>query len=334
MKAQVLDQPASIETNPLRLRNVDKPSPAADEILVRVSVCGVCHTDLHVCEGELPNPKLPIIPGHEIIGIIEALGSNAHRFKIGDRVGIPWLHSTDQTCIYCQHGQENLCDAATFTGYTANGGYAEYVTAREQYVVPIPARFSDVDAAPLLCAGVVGYRSIKLSDLQKGERLGLYGFGASASLVIQVALHWGCEVYAFTRGKDHQQHARDMGASWAGETSDQPPKKLDRAIIFAPAGEIVPQAIGHLRKGGTLAINAIHMSDIPSMPYRILWHERTVRSIANATRADAEEFLPLAAEIPIHSVTQELPLEEANHALQMVKNSQLEGAAVLRVSSR
>src|SRR5579871_3176484 len=261
MKAQVLDQPASLDTNPLHLRDVEKPSPAADEVLVRVIVCGVCHTDLHVVEGELPNPKLPIIPGHEIIGVVEVLGSNATRFKIGDRVGIPWLHSTDQTCIYCQHDQENLCDAATFTGYTANGGYAEYVTAREQYVVPIPARFSDVEAAPLMCAGVVGYRSIKLSDLQKGERLGLYGFGASASLVIQVALHWGCEVYAFTRGKDHQQAARDMGASWAGNTGDQPPKKLDRGIIFAPAGEIIPQAIGHLRKGGTLAINAIHMSD-------------------------------------------------------------------------
>ena len=334
MKAQVLDQPAKVEDNPLHLRDVEKPTPAQDEILVRVSVCGVCHTDLHVAEGELPGIKLPIIPGHEIVGIVEALGSGATRFKIGDRVGIPWLHWTDQTCIYCQHDQENLCDAATFTGYTANGGYAEYVTAHQDYAVAIPQRFSDVDAAPLLCAGIVGFRSIRLSDLQHGERLGLYGFGASASLVIQVALHWGCEVYAFTRGKDHQQHARDMGAVWAGNTGDQPPKKLDRSIIFAPAGEIVPQAVEHLRKGGTLAINAIHMSDIPTMPYRILWGERTIRSIANATRADAEEFMPLAAEIPIRSVTQEFPLEEANHALQLVKHSQIEGAAVLRDASQ
>jgi propanol-preferring alcohol dehydrogenase len=313
MKAQVLDHPDQVENNPLHLRDMDRPMPAVDEILVRVRACGVCHTDLHVAEGELPNPKLPIIPGHEIVGVVEALGSGATRFKVGDRVGIPWLHSSDQSCVYCQHGQENLCDAATFTGYTVNGGYAEFVTAREEYAVAIPQRFSDVEAAPLLCAGIVGYRSLRLSDLQKGERLGLYGFGASAHLCIQVARHWGCEVYAFTRSKDHQRHALDLGAAWAGSAEDEPPKKVDRAIIFAPAGSIVPLALGHVRKGGTLCINAISMSDIPSMPYRKLWDERTIRSVANATRQDAEDFMPLAAEIPIRSETQTFDLDDANN---------------------
>jgi propanol-preferring alcohol dehydrogenase len=331
MKAQVLDHPDSVENNPLHLREVERPTPAPGEVLVRVRACGVCHTDLHVVEGELPNPKLPIIPGHEIVGIVEARGDGATRFQIGDRVGIPWLHWSDQTCIYCQHGQENLCDAAQFTGYTANGGYAEYVTAHEQYAVSIPDQFSDINAAPLLCAGVVGYRSLRLSDLQPGERLGLYGFGASAHLCIQVARFWGCEVYAFTRSPEHQRHARELGAAWAGSSGDEPPRKLDRAIIFAPAGAIVPQALGHLRKGGTLAINAIHMSDIPSMHYRTLWDERTVRSIANATRQDAEEFMPLAAQIPIRSETQAFDLDDANHVLQQVKKSAITGAAVLRV---
>ncbi len=331
MKAQVLDQPDPVENNPLHLRDVERPLPGAGEILVRVRACGVCHTDLHVVEGELPHIKLPIIPGHEIVGVVEALGEGAARFKVGDRVGIPWLHSSDQTCIYCQHGQENLCDAATFTGYTVNGGYAEFVTAREDYAVAIPQHFSDVEAAPLLCAGIVGYRSLRLSDLQPGERLGLYGFGASAHLCIQVARHWDCEVYAFTRSAEHQRHARDLGARWAGSAEDDPPKPVDRAIIFAPAGSIVPLALGHVRKGGTLCINAISMSDIPSMPYRKLWDERTIRSVANATRQDAEDFMPLAAEIPIHSETQAFNLDDANQVLQQVKRSEITGAAVLRV---
>lgn len=331
MKAQVLDRPDAVEHNPLHLREVERPTPGAGEILVRVRACGVCHTDLHVVEGELPNPKLPIIPGHEIVGVVEAPGEGASRFQPGDRVGIPWLHRTDQTCIYCQHDQENLCDAATFTGYTADGGYAEYVTAHEDYAVSIPDAFSDVEAAPLLCAGIVGYRSLRLSDLQPGERLGLYGFGASAHLCIQVARHWGCEVYAFTRSEAHQRHARDLGAAWAGRAEDAPPHEVDRAIIFAPAGVIVPLALGHVRKGGTLCINAIQMSDIPPMPYRKLWDERTIRSVANATRQDAEEFMPLAARIPIRSETQVFDLDDANHALQTVKRSEISGAAVLRV---
>jgi propanol-preferring alcohol dehydrogenase len=291
----------------------------------------VCHTDLHVVEGELPNPKLPVIPGHEIVGVVEANGEGASRFKVGDRVGIPWLHLTDQSCVYCQHGQENLCDAARFTGYTLNGGYAEYVTVPEAYAVPIPERFNDIEAAPLLCAGIVGYRSLRLSDLQHGERLGLYGFGGSAHICIQVARYWGCEVYVFTRGADHQRHARELGAAWVGSAQDEPPHKVDRSIIFAPSGAIVPLALGHLRKGGTLCINAIQMSDLPQMPYRLLWEERTIRSVANATRQDAEEFMPLAAQIPIHTETHAFDLDAANDVLLRLKRSAITGAAVLRI---
>jgi alcohol dehydrogenase, propanol-preferring len=329
MRAQLLTQTASVDENPLHLREVERPTPAPGEMLVRVRACGVCHTDLHVVEGELPDPKLPLIPGHEVVGVVETVGGGARRFQPGDRVGVPWLHSSDQSCVYCQHGQENLCEAAQFTGYTVNGGYAEYVTIPEAYAVPIPDRFSDVEAAPLLCAGIVGYRSLRLSDVQSGERLGLYGFGASASLCIQVARHWGCEVYAFSRGEEHQRSARDLGAAWAGSAQDEPPHKLDRAIIFAPAGWIVPLALGHIRKGGTLCINAIQMSDLPSIRYRLLWDERTIRSVANATRQDAEEFMPLAAEIPIHTETQVFDLDAANEVLQRVKRSDITGAAVL-----
>ena len=332
MRAQVLTQTAPVETKPLHLSEIECPTPAAGEILVKVRVCGVCHTDLHVVEGELPDPKLPLIPGHEVVGLVEALGSGASRFQVGDRVGVPWLHSTDQTCHYCQHDQENLCEAALFTGYTVNGGYAEYVTVPEAYAVPIPERFSDVEAAPLLCAGIVGYRSLRLSDLQPGERLGLYGFGASASLCIQVARYWGCEVYVFTRSAEHQRSARDLGAAWAGSAQAEAPQLLDRAIIFAPAGWIVPLALGHLRKGGTLCINAIQMSDIPPMRYRLLWDERTIRSVANAARQDAEEFMPLAAAIPIHAETHSFDLDAANEVLKQVKDSTITGAAVLKIS--
>jgi propanol-preferring alcohol dehydrogenase len=331
MKAQVLEKPDAAENNPLHLREVERPTPGEREVQVRMLACGVCHTDLHVVEGELPDPKLPVIPGHEVVGVVEARGTGTTRFKPGDRIGIPWLHWSDQTCVYCQHGQENLCDAALFTGYTANGGYAEYVTAHEDYAVAIPERFSDAEAAPLLCAGIVGYRSLRLSDLQHGERLGLYGFGASAHLCIQVARHWGCEVYAFTRSAEHQRHARELGAAWAGSAQDEPPKQVDRAVIFAPSGAIVPLALGHVRKGGTLCINAIQMSDIPQMPYRKLWDERTIRSVANATREDAEAFLPLAAEIGIRSEVTTFDLDEANHVLQRVKRSAITGAAVLMV---
>jgi propanol-preferring alcohol dehydrogenase len=329
MKAQVLHTPAAVETNPLQLSEVARPETPPGHLLVRVRACGVCHTDLHVVEGELPNPALPIIPGHEIVGVVAEVGSGASSFQVGARVGIPWLHQTDGTCIYCQGGQENLCDHALFTGYTAQGGYAEYTAVREDFAVPLPDAFSDAEAAPLLCAGIVGYRSLRLSDMQPGERLGLYGFGASAHICIQVARYWNCDVYVFSRSAEHQRHARELGAAWAGSSGDTPPQPLDRAIIFAPAGGIVPQALGHLRKGGTLCINAIHMSDIPSMPYNLLWGERTIRTVANATRQDAAEFLSLAAKIPIHTDIQTFPLTDANRVLQQLKKGAITGAAVL-----
>ncbi len=328
MKAQVLTSPAPVETNPLALTDIPKPVPSTGDLLVQIRVCGVCHTDLHVVEGELPNPVLPIIPGHEIVG---AVVGESRRFPTSARVGIPWLHEACGVCEFCKRGLENLCIRARFTGYTAQGGYAEYTTVPEDFAVAIPERFSDVEAAPLLCAGIVGYRSLRLSDLEPGERLGLFGFGGSGSICIQVARYWGCEVYVFTRSAEHQRLARDLGAIWTGEAQDEPPAKLDRAIMFAPAGWIVPVALGHLRKAGTLCINAIHTSPIPEMPYHLLWNERTIRTAANATRRDAEEFLPLAAQIPISTETQRFDLADANRALQMLKRSQINGAAVLQV---
>lgn len=331
MKAQLLHTPAPIAAAPLTLTDLEHPSPAADELLLRVQACGVCHTDLHIVEGDLAPRKLPIIPGHEVIGSVEALGAAVTRFEVGDRVGAAWLHRSDRSCFYCRHDQENLCEAADFTGYTVNGGYAEYMTIPADFAVPIPDVFSDLEAAPLLCAGIVGYRSLRLSDVQPGERLGIFGFGASGHICLQVARHWGCEVYVFTRSPDHQRHALALGAAWAGEANDMPPKSLDRAIIFAPAGWIVPLALERLRKGGTLCINAIHMSDLPAMPYHLLWHERTIRSVANAARRDAEEFMPLAAQIPIQTTVQAFDLDEANHVLNLMKTSQITGAAVLRI---
>ena len=331
MKAQVLYATAPIHLSPLELSEYPMPETAPDELLIAVRTCGVCHTDLHVVEGDLVAPKLPLIPGHEVVGVVEAVGEQVSRFRVGDRVGVTWLHDACGTCDFCRSGAENLCEAARFTGYTADGGYAEYMTVPEKFAVPIPDRFSDVEAAPLLCAGVVGYRSVRLSDLQPGERLGIFGFGASGHIVIQIARYWGCEVYVFTRSARHQQHARELGAAWVGTAQEQPPHPLDRAILFAPAGWLVPLALGHLRKGGTLCINAIHMSPIPEMPYGLLWHERTLRSVANVTRADAEAFMPLAAEIPIHTETQTFDLDAADHALRQVKASAVNGAAVLRV---
>ncbi len=329
MKAQVLHTPAPIDTNPLLSEDLPRPLPPPGYLQVRVHACGVCHTDLHVIEGELPNPLLPLIPGHQIVGVVETTGAGVSRFQPGARVGIPWLHQTCGVCEDCRRGQENLCANAQFTGYTVSGGYAEYAIVPEHFAVPIPERFSDIEAAPLLCAGIVGYRSLKLSDLQPGERLGLYGFGGSAHICLQVARHWGCEVYAFTRSAEHQRHAKELGAAWAGQAQAMPPHQPDRSIIFAPAGWLVPLALGHLRKGGTLCINAIHMSDLPAMPYALLWHERTIRSVANATRQDAEEFMSLAAQIPVHADTQTFDLDAANQVLLRLKQGQIQGAAVL-----
>lgn len=331
MKACVLEHPAPIETRPLAVREWPTPTPEPGSLLVAVTVCGVCHTDLHLVEGELPQPRLPVVPGHEVVGRVAAVGAEVTRFQVGDRVGIPWLHQTCGACDYCLRGQENLCEAARFTGYTADGGYAEYMTVPQDFAVPIPDRFSDEEAAPLLCAGIVGYRSLRLTGLQPGERLGIFGFGASGHLVLQIARHWGCEVYVFSRSEEHRAHARELGAAWAGAATDTPPARLDRAISFAPAGWLVPLALGHLRRGGTLCINAIHTSPIPEIPYTLLWHERTLRTVANATRRDAEEFLPLAAAIPLQITSQRFDLDAANEVLQALKRSAITGAAVLRV---
>jgi len=332
MKACVLENPAKIETNPLKSMDVPKPKPAEGEVLLRVRACGVCRTDLHVIEGELPPKKSPVIPGHQVVGLVEELGSGARRFAKGARVGVAWLHKTDGTCVYCRAGQENLCDQPTFTGYTVDGGYAEYVVAPKDFVYEIPEEFPDEQAAPLLCAGIIGFRCLRLAGIKAGGRLGFYGFGAAAHVAIQVARHWGVTVYASTRDARHQKLALELGAAWVGGTFDAPPEKLDAAIILAPAGEIVPAALAAMKKGGVVVLGGIHMSPIPSFSYDLLYQERMIRSVANNTRKDGEDFLRVAAEIPIRTHVQVYPLSEANRALNALKNDAIEGAAVLRVS--
>jgi propanol-preferring alcohol dehydrogenase len=333
MKACFLRTPAKVEKNPLEYAEFPDPSPGPGQVLVRVKVCGVCRTDLHVIEGELPPKMSPVIPGHQVVGVIEKLGTGAKRFALGARVGIAWLHKTDRTCEYCRRGEENLCDEPLFTGYSVNGGYAEYIVAPEAFIYALPNRFPDEQAAPLLCAGIIGYRCLKLAGVVRGEKLGFYGFGAAAHVAIQVARHWGVDVYAATRDVRHQKLAMELGAKWAGGTLDPPPVKLDAAIVFAPAGEIVPAALQVLRKGGRLILGGIHMSPIPSFAYDLLYQERMIRSVANNTRRDGEEFLSLAAEVPIHTKVQVYPLAEANRALNALKNDAISGAAVLGVSS-
>jgi len=329
VKACWLASPTPVERNPLVFGDAPDPSPGAGEVLVRVTMCGVCRTDLHVVEGELPPKKSPVIPGHQIVGTVAKLGPNAQRFKIGDRVGIPWLHQTDQTCEFCRSGAENLCDHPTFTGWTVDGGYAELIVAPEDFVYAIPESFADEHASPLLCAGIIGFRCLRLSGIKRGSQLAFYGFGAAAHVAIQVARHWGAEVYAATRGAKHQQLALQLGAVWAGEATETPPAKLDAAIIFAPAGELVPPALAALKKGGVLVLGGIHMSPIPSFDYNLLYQERVIRSVANNTRKDGEDFLRVAAEIPIHSQTTLYPLRDANRALNDLKNDRINGAAVL-----
>lgn len=331
MKAMVLREPKLAEDNPLALADLPVPEPASGQVRLRVHVCGVCHTDLHLVEGEISLPKLPVVPGHQIVGVVDSLGEGVTRFAPGDRAGVPWLYSTCGQCDYCRRGQENLCDRAQFTGQHADGGFAESMVVPADFAYPIPEGFPDEQAAPLLCAGIIGYRSLRLSEIQPGGRLGLYGFGASAHVTIQVARHWGCEVYVFTRSAEHQRHALELGAAWVGQAQDTPPAELDSAITFAPAGWLVPEALRVLRKGGTLALNAIHMSPIPEMPYDRIYGERTVRSVANATRRDAEELLRLAAEIPIHTDVELYPLAEANAVLQRLKRREVQGAAVLDI---
>ncbi|PYL09582.1 MAG: alcohol dehydrogenase [Verrucomicrobia bacterium] len=331
MKACVLRAPAAIETNPLEFTEVATPQPKSGEVLVLVRACGVCRTDLHLIEGELPPRKSPVIPGHQVVGVIEKRAEDAQRFALGARVGVAWLHRTDGTCEYCRAGVENLCDNPMFTGYSVDGGYAEFIVAPEDFVYAIPEGFPDEQAAPLLCAGIIGFRSLRLSGVKRGSRLGFYGFGAAAHVAIQVARHWGVEVFASTRDAHHQKLAMELGAAWAGGTFDEPPKKLDAAIVFAPAGEIVPAALKALKKGGALVLGGIHLSPIPSLSYDLLYQERVIRSVANNTRKDGEDFLCVAAEIPIRTRVQIFPLSEANGALNALKNDAIRGAAVLRI---
>ncbi len=299
---------------------------------MRVHACGVCRTDLHVIEGELPVRKSPVIPGHQVVGVIDQIGESVTRVAIGDRVGIPWLHETCGKCEFCTTGRENLCEFATFTGYSVDGGYAEYVAAPEAFVYRIPEGFADLHAAPLLCAGIIGFRCLRVSGIAPRGTLGLYGFGAAAHVAIQVARYWGVRVLAFTRDERHQKLARELGAVWAGGGMDESPEKLDAAILFAPAGELVPAALTNLKKGGTVVLGGIHMSPIPQMPYEMLYHERVIRSVANNTRQDGEDFLELAAQIPIHTEVETFPLADANRALNSLKNDAIRGAAVLIVS--
>ena len=324
MRAAILNSPGS----PLRLADAPTPEPEAEQVLIRVRACGVCRTDLHVVDGELRDPKLPLIPGHQIVGEVVETGERVERFAPGDRVGVPWLGWTCGRCHYCLSGRENLCDYAQFTGYQIDGGYAEYAVADHRFCFPI-SDVSDLQAAPLLCAGLIGYRSLKMAG--DTERLGLYGFGAAAHIVIQVARHQGREVFAFTRDGDEeaQNFAREMGALWAGGSSQPPPEELDAAIIFAPIGALVPVALGAVAKGGVVVCGGIHMSDIPSFPYEVLWGERIVRSVANLTRRDGEEFLALAPEVPVRTRVAPFPLVEANEALDSLREGRLSGAAVV-----
>jgi propanol-preferring alcohol dehydrogenase len=328
MRAMVLQEPGQA----LRAVDLPAPAPGPGQVLVAVNACGVCRTDLHVVDGELPDPKLPLVPGHQIVGLVAAAGAGAERFGPGERVGVPWLGWTDGDCRYCLAGRENLCPQARFTGYQLDGGYAEHAVADERFCFRVPEGYPDAQAAPLLCAGLIGYRSLRLAG--DAERLGLYGFGASAHIVAQVATHQGRRVFAFTRAgdEDAQNFARELGAEWAGGASDRPPEELDAAIIFAPAGELVPIALSAVGRGGVVVCAGIHMSDIPSFPYELLWEERVLRSVANLTRRDGEEFLRLAPGIPVRTEVELLPLEQANEALRRLRAGEVRGAAVLEVA--
>ena len=330
MKACVLASPQPVEKNPLLCTDVPVPQPKESQVLVRVAACGICRTDLHVTEGELPPKRPRVIPGHQVVGTVEQAGKNSP-YPAGTRVGIPWLHSTCGKCIYCKSGRENLCDAPTFTGYSVDGGYAEYALAEPGFVYPIPAGFPDLQAAPLLCAGIIGFRCLRTAQVGAGSNLGIYGFGAAGHVCIQVARHWGTRVFVSTREEKHRRLAMELGAEWSGGTFDQPPEKLDAAIIFAPAGELVPAALAALKKGGVVVLGGIHMSPIPSFPYELIYQERSVRSVANNTRDDGHAFLRLAAEIPIKTEVQVFKLGDANMALNALKHDGIRGAAVLQI---
>jgi propanol-preferring alcohol dehydrogenase len=333
MRAMILRSFGPVGSRPLELTEVERPPVGRNEVLIRVLYCGVCHTDLHTAEGEIVPPSLPIIPGHQVVGVVEALGERAGRFATGERVGLAWLGRTCGVCDYCRRGDENLCDSALFNGFDLNGGYAEYVVAHEDFAYSIPKGFSSLDAAPLLCAGIIGYRSIRLSGAAPGKRVGLYGFGASAHVAIQVLVHWGCEVHVFSRSESHRALASELGAVWTGRSEERPPVPIDSSIIFAPAGEIVPPALAVLDKGGTVALAGIHMSPIPELDYQThLYDEKVLRSVTASTREDGVELLKLAAEIPIRTTTSVFPLENANDVLIALKEGGINGAAVLEVA--
>lgn len=336
MKSVRLFSPSNVESNPLLFEDIPIPLPSPGQVRIKISVCGVCHTDLHIAEGDIHPPHLPVTLGHQVVGVVDAISilhKNTPALKLGQRVGVPWLHATCGECEFCRRDEENLCESAQFTGFHVDGGFAESMLADARFVLPLPDTLSDEQAAPLLCAGIVGYRSLKKADVRPGDRVGLFGFGASAHLCIQVLRHWDCPVHVFTRSKAHQDHARKLGAAWAGEAGSDGICKLDRAVIFAPSGEMVPVALDKIRPGGTVAINAIHMSDIPSFSYQSLYGERTLRSVANATYRDGVEFLDLAVKASIQSTVNMYPLKDANQALRDLKVSAFNGEAVLVIGT-
>ena len=332
MKAMQLQRPARAEDSPLSLVDVTLPEPREDEVRIKIQACGVCHTDLHEIEGDLPLPKLPLVPGHEIIGMVDKLGRNVSEPAVGTRVGVPWLYSACGECRFCRSERENLCERSRFTGYSVDGGYAEYSVVPAGFCYPLSGGLDPVEAAPLLCAGVIGYRALKLSGVKPGQKLGLYGFGASAHICLQIARHWKCRTAVFTRAEKHKELARELGADWVGGVDDHPPWSLASSVIFAPAGDIVPKALSALDKGGTLALGGIHMTPIPEMRYGLIYHERVVRSVANSTREDVRELLGLAEEVPLKTSVETFPLEQANEALVQVKHSRTRAAAVLRIA--
>lgn len=332
MNAMRLFTPGQAEDGRLEAQNLPVPDPGPGQVRLRVLACGVCHTDLHTVEGEIHPPRLPVVPGHQVVGVVDAIGPGVgDRVRPGQRVGVTWLYGACGHCFFCRQGLENLCEQAQFTGFHMDGGYAEFMLARGDYVLPLPDDQPPEQQAPLLCAGIIGYRALRLAGLQPGERLGLVGFGASAHLAIQVARYWSCEVYVFTRAAEHRRHALELGAAWTGGVEDPAPDLLDRAVIFAPSGKLVPTTLEKIRPGGTLAINAVHMSPIPQFSYSLIYGERTLRSVANLTRQDGIEFLELAGKIPVHSDVSLYSLDKANQALVDLKNSRLNGEAVLVV---
>jgi propanol-preferring alcohol dehydrogenase len=331
MRAMLLEQPGPAVAGPLRHVELPTPVPFPGRLVARVVACGVCRTDLQLVEGDIRARALPIVPGHQVVARVESIGAGVTDFRVGDRIGVAWLGGADGTCVHCRAGRENLCEQATFTGWDTNGGYATHIAVRADFALRIPEGFDDQAAAPLLCGGVIGYRALKRSGILPGGKLGLYGFGASALLAIQVARHWGCRVFVATRSARERDRARELGAEWAGEYGEKPPEPLDAAVTFAPSGDVVRAALRALDRGGTVAINAIHLDRLPEIPYEELWWERSIKSVANFTRQDAREFLDLAAQIPVRTTFETHPLERANVALDRLKKGEVDGAAVLVV---